>query len=46
MTDDSASYAKEAEGAGLIKARKENIIEKSLDKLRETSTVCMNIIYL
>ncbi|KAK1404694.1 LETM1 domain-containing protein [Heracleum sosnowskyi] len=35
MTDDTAGYT---EGAGLIKAHKENIIEKSLDKLKETST--------
>lgn len=38
MTGDTAGYT---EGAGLIKAQKENIIEKSLDKLKETSTVCI-----
>lgn len=45
MTGDSG-YAKEPEGTGLIKAHKENIIDKSLDKFKETTRVCMNIIYL
>ncbi|KAL1821233.1 uncharacterized protein LOC108218896 [Daucus carota subsp. sativus] len=35
LTDDTAGYTG---GTGLIKAQKENIIEKSLDKLKETST--------
>lgn len=38
LTDDTAGYTG---GTGLIKAQKENIIEKSLDKLKETSTVCI-----
>lgn len=37
MTNDTAGYT---EVTGSIKVQKENIIEKSLDKLKETSTVC------
>lgn len=41
MTSDSAGFSSDAKGTGLVKAQKENIIEKSLDKLKETSTVCI-----
>ncbi|XP_017235935.1 uncharacterized protein LOC108209506 isoform X2 [Daucus carota subsp. sativus] len=38
MTTNSAGFAKDAIGTGLVKAQKENIIKKSLDKIKETST--------
>ena len=41
MTTNSAGFAKDAIGTGLVKAQKENIIKKSLDKIKETSTVCI-----
>lgn len=41
MTSDTAGFVNDAKGTGLVKAQKENIIEKSLDKLKETTTVCI-----
>ncbi|KAL8113466.1 hypothetical protein AgCh_020686 [Apium graveolens] len=38
MTSDTAGFSNGAKGTGLVKAQKENIIVKSLDKLKETST--------
>lgn len=39
-TDDTSSHRNVREQSGLVQVqKKENIIEKSLDKLKETSTV-------
>ncbi|KAA8516772.1 hypothetical protein F0562_017030 [Nyssa sinensis] len=40
ITNDSASYSDEAEGSWVRGQKKENIIEKSFDKLKET---CMDV---
>lgn len=41
-TDDTSSHSNVRERTGLVQVqKKENIIEKSLDKLKETSTVCL-----
>lgn len=43
MTADTATYTDEAEGSQLVPVqKKENIIGKSLDKLKDTGTVSIS----